>query len=96
MQVKKYEARSMQDALVMIKKELGPEAIILSAKNLSKGFGLLNQGSVEVTAAVSETVLAKKKLLESKLRDQDKERLAQIPARAQKEMMTNWKVNCQL
>ena len=88
MQVKKYEARSMQDALVMIKKELGPEAIILSAKNLSKGFGLLNQGSVEVTAAVSETVLAKKKLLESKLRDQDKERLAQIPARAQKEMMT--------
>ncbi len=87
MQVKKYEAKSMQDALKMIKMELGPEAIILQAKNLSKGFGLMNQGSVEVTAAVSEGVLKKKQLVESRMRAVDKERFSAIPARRQKEMI---------
>lgn len=47
MQVKRYEAKSIQEALEKIKKELGPDAIILSSKQLSGGRGPL----VEVVAA---------------------------------------------
>ena len=34
MQVKKFEARSMKEALEMVKTSLGPEAIILNAKDV--------------------------------------------------------------
>jgi flagellar biosynthesis protein FlhF len=47
MQVKRYEAKSIQEALEKIKKELGPDAIILSSKQLSGSRGPL----VEVVAA---------------------------------------------
>ena len=66
MQVKKYEARSMQEALEMIKLELGPEAIILNAKDNNRSFGLGGKTSVEVTAAISEQTLRKKQIAASK------------------------------
>lgn len=47
MQIKRYEAKSTQEALEKIKKELGPDAIILSSKQISGGRGPL----VEVVAA---------------------------------------------
>jgi flagellar biosynthesis protein FlhF len=47
MQIKRYEAKSIQEALARIKRELGPDAIILSSKELSGGKGPL----VEVVAA---------------------------------------------
>ena len=40
MNVKKFEARTMKEALDMVKTQLGPDAVILSAKEISKGFGL--------------------------------------------------------
>lgn len=43
MQVKKFEAPTMKEAIKMIKNQLGPEAIILSAKDINKGFGLAGQ-----------------------------------------------------
>ena len=60
MQVKKFEARSMKEALEMIKTQLGPDAIILSAKEITKGFGLGGERSIEVTAAFSEAIMQKK------------------------------------
>ncbi len=39
MQVKKFEAPTLQEALDSIKRELGPEAIILQTKQNRKGFG---------------------------------------------------------
>jgi len=47
MQIKRYEARNMQEAIEQIKRELGPEAIILSNKQISNGKNQL----VEVVAA---------------------------------------------
>ena len=41
MQVKKFEAPTIQEALDNIKRELGPEAIILQTKKNKRGFGLL-------------------------------------------------------
>ncbi len=55
MQIKKFEAKNMTTALRMIKGELGPEAVILSARSLRRGkgfFGSMKYAGVEVTAAI--------------------------------------------
>lgn len=62
MQVKKFEAPTIQEALDAIKRELGPDAIILQTKKNKKGFGLLNGASVEVTAAISDRAFQKKRI----------------------------------
>ncbi len=83
--VRKFEARSMKEALELVKKEFGPEAIILQAKDHSQRFGLLGQGSVEITAAISEEALERKKLAERKLPDRKKQEFYNQPAKQQKE-----------
>jgi flagellar biosynthesis protein FlhF len=80
MQVKKFEAPTLQEALDAIKRELGPEAIILQTKQNRKGFGLMSKGSVEVTAAVSEKALDKKSQFEKKIPDAYSQKLNQLPA----------------
>ncbi|AFY02916.1 flagellar biosynthesis protein FlhF [Bdellovibrio bacteriovorus] len=87
MQVKKFEARTMKEALEMVKTQLGPDAIILSARDNNKSFGLVGEGSVEITAAVSEETLQKKKFAESRLREQDRARFQNSTARQQKELI---------
>ena len=87
MTVKKFEARSMKEALEMIKSQLGPDAIILSAKEITKGFGLGGEKSIEVTAAFSETTLHKKKFVESKFPALQKEQFQKSGAKEQKEVM---------
>ena len=55
MQIKRYEAKNMTMALKMVKQELGPDAVILSARSLQKGTGIFGSGKkqgVEVTAAI--------------------------------------------
>lgn len=86
MQVKKFEARTMKEALEMVKTQLGPDAIILSARD-NKRFGLVGEGSVEITAAVSEMTLQKKKFAEARIKAQDREAFSKSPARAQKEII---------
>lgn len=87
MQVKKFEARSMKEALEMVKAELGPDAIILSARDNNKSYGLVGDGSVEITAAVSEETLQKKRFAEARLREQEKTKFNQSTARQQKELI---------
>lgn len=93
MQVKKFEARTMKDALEMVKKQLGPDAIILSVRDNNKSFGLVGEGSIEITAAVSEETLHKKKFAESKMRNQDIEKLQTAPARIQKDVINKFVEN---
>ncbi|MDC4226368.1 MAG: hypothetical protein MPW15_19470 [Candidatus Manganitrophus sp.] len=53
MQIKKYEVFEIAEALQAIKKEMGPDAVILSTREIQKGdFGLLGRPMIEVTAAV--------------------------------------------
>jgi flagellar biosynthesis protein FlhF len=55
MQIKRYEAKNMTTALRMIKDELGPDAVILSARSLRKGkgfFGSMKYAGVVVSAAI--------------------------------------------
>lgn len=87
MQIKKFEARTMKEALEMVKTQLGPDAIILSAKETTKAFGLGGDKSIEITAAYSEKVLQTKKFVESKLPEKQKEKFNRISAKSQKEVM---------
>ncbi len=89
MQVKKYEAPTIQEALEHIKRELGPEAIILQTKRNKRGFGLMSRSSVEVTAAVSEKSLQKKQVTEKKLPQPLLERYANLPAGKQAEIQSD-------
>lgn len=84
MQVKKFEAKTMKDALQMVKEALGPEAIILSAKDNKKSFGLAGGGSIEITAAISEKSLVKKQYVENRLGIKDKEQFRTQSAKNQR------------
>lgn len=86
MQVKKFEAPTIQEALEHIKRELGPEAIILQTKKNKRGFGLMSKSSVEVTAAVSERALQKKSVVDSKLPEPNREKLKKMSADQQAEV----------
>ncbi len=87
MQIKKFEARSMKEALELVKTQLGPDAVILSAKEVTKGFGLGGQKSIEITAAYSENVLQHRKYVESKMPEHLKAAFSKAPAKTQKETM---------
>ncbi len=90
MQVKKFEAPTMQEALKVIKRELGPEAIILSTKHIKSGFGLMSKASVEVTAAIAEKELKKKNAAEKNLPGDVKEKIWNKPANKQAEIYDNY------
>jgi flagellar biosynthesis protein FlhF len=87
MRVKKFEAKNMKDALQMVKKELGPDAVILSARDNRKSFGIGGEASVEITAAVSESTLQKKKFVESRMTAQDRDRFQTSDARTQRRII---------
>ena len=84
MQIKRYEAKNMTAALRLIKKELGPEAVILSARSLRKGsgiFGTYKQSGVEVTAATDTYEIHKPKIKAS-FRDDGHSDALMIPENA--------------
>ena len=59
MQIKRFEAKNMTEALRLIKKELGTEAVILSARSLKREsgiFGTLKKNGVEITAATDNSL----------------------------------------
>ncbi|MCM2277222.1 MAG: flagellar biosynthesis protein FlhF [Oligoflexia bacterium] len=86
MQVKKFEAPTIQEALDTIKRELGPEAIILQTRKNRRGFGLMSKESVEVTAAVSDRSIQKKKFAENRLPEANREGARRLPAERQADL----------
>src|SRR5262245_21352106 len=61
MHVKRFEAADMPEALRLVKHELGPNAIILSTRQIKKGggaFGIFGRSFVEVTAAADREAAA--------------------------------------
>lgn len=85
MRVKKFEAKSMKEALQMVKQELGPDAVILAARDNRKSFGLGGAASVEITAAVSEGTLQKKQFAQSRLSTATRATFDGSSARVQKQ-----------
>src|SRR5688500_18047977 len=81
MELKKFEAPTLAQALQVVKKELGPDAIIISTRNNKSGFGILGGSSVEVTAAVSREALERKEAAEARLSRDQLEALHNKPSR---------------
>ena len=54
MQIKRFEAADMTEALRLVKRDLGDDAVILSAKEIRPGgfFSALKKKHVEITAAI--------------------------------------------
>lgn len=67
MKIKKFTAASMQEAALLIRKELGNEAVILNSKKIKKRkwFGLINKPAVEVIAVLDQDFLENKNASES-------------------------------
>lgn len=60
MRIKKYIAKSMREALLQIKDDLGEDAIILKSRKLPKGvFALGSNQEIEVTAALDDSNTSK-------------------------------------
>ena len=59
MRIKRYEAPTIQEALMKVKKDLGPEAVILYTKTFRKGgvLGLFGKPVAEITAGVDLNLL---------------------------------------
>lgn len=87
MQVKKFEARTVKEALDLVKSQLGPDAIILNVRDHKKSYGLVGEGSIEITAAASEESIKRRKAVESRLPQQKREQFLKSPARLQKEII---------
>jgi flagellar biosynthesis protein FlhF len=83
MQVKKFEAPTIQEALDNVKRELGPEAIILQTKKNKRGFGLMSRASVEVTAAVSDRSMQKKQTVETRIPEVNRAAIRKFSAEKQ-------------
>ncbi len=69
MQIKRFEAPTMTEALRMIKKEFGPDAVILSARSLSQEkslFGIKKPAGIEVTAATDTFALDTQEVVETR------------------------------
>lgn len=90
MQVKKFEAPTIQEALDTIKRELGPEAIILQTKTNKRGFGLLSKGSVEITAAISDRSIQKKKYVETRIQEDKRQEIKRLPATRQADIFNKY------
>jgi len=66
MQVRVFQSIDMASGLKMIKKELGPDALILSTKTIRNGkLGLLSKPLLEITAAIDSDFQENEKLEES-------------------------------
>ncbi len=59
MRIKRYEAPTIQEALMKVKKDLGPEAVILYTKTFRKGgvMGFFGRPMAEITAGVDLNLL---------------------------------------
>ena len=66
------------------------QAIILQTKQNRAGFGLMSKGSVEVTAAVSERALDKKKVVQKQLPDAYNQKMNGMHASKQADFYENY------
>ena len=58
MDLKRYRVKNIKEALAFIKRDLGPDALIVSTRQVKDGkgaFGMFGKTMLEVTAAASET-----------------------------------------
>ncbi len=85
MNVKRYIADDVSEAMKLVKEELGVDAVILHTRKIKKAglFGFLKKPSVEVVAAVEEKYVEEKKE-EEKVEEQAERKEEQIEVKEEK------------
>lgn len=93
MYVRKFEADTLDEALQEIKRELGPDAIILKTVT-NKGIkGAFKRKKIEITAAISEKSYVKKSRVDHVLDQEHKEQFYQTSASQISNMIDNYSDN---
>ncbi|GAB2563388.1 flagellar biosynthesis protein FlhF [Gracilibacillus alcaliphilus] len=83
MKVKKIKGETMPEVMQVVKKELGPDAVILNSKIVYEGgfLGLFKKRKIEVLAAVDHAATPKKNPVKQKVKNRQKlEKAATISA----------------
>ncbi|MBD66157.1 MAG: hypothetical protein CME62_13175 [Halobacteriovoraceae bacterium] len=95
MYVQKFEGESLDEALQMVKRELGPDAIILKTLT-NKGLkGAFKKSRVEITAAISEQNYTKKAKVDHVLNEDQRQKFYQAPSTTINHMIDNYSTNTQ-
>lgn len=90
MYVRKFEGDTLEDALRLVKMELGPDAIILKTVN-NKGLrSTFKKKKFEITAAISENSYIKKAKVDAVLTDQQKQKFYNSDAGHVAKMINNY------
>lgn len=80
MHVRNFYADTLDQALKDIKKELGPDAIILKTKTNKGLIGQIKKKRIEITAAISEKNYGKKRVVDTILDSDQKDNLYKAPS----------------
>ena len=80
MHVRNFYADTLDEALKEIKRELGPDAIILKTKTNKGLIGQIKKKKIEITAAISEKNYGKKRIVDTILDKDQKENLYKGPS----------------
>jgi flagellar biosynthesis GTPase FlhF len=80
MHVRNFSADTLDEALKEIKRELGPDAIILKTKTNKGLIGQIKKKKIEITAAISEKNYGKKRIVDTILDGDQKEELYKGPS----------------
>lgn len=91
--VRKFEGETLDEALQSVKRELGPDAIILKTIT-NKGFkGAFKKNRIEITAAISEQNYEKKARVDHVLSDEQRENFYQTSAQNVNHMINEYDQN---
>ena len=69
--VRKFEGETLDEALQLVKRELGPDAIILKTVTNKGLAGAFKKSKIEITAAISEQSYTKKAKVDHVLNSRD-------------------------
>ena len=93
MYVRKFEADTLDEALKSIKRELGPDAIILKTVT-NKGIkGAFKKNRIEITAAISEKNYTKKARVDHSMDDNTREKFYENNSGYVSSMIDNYSDN---
>ncbi len=93
MHVRKFEANSMGEALKKVKREFGPDAIILKTSTNNGIKGIFNKSKVEITAAISEKDYIGKTKVDKVLDSSQKDKFYSNNSAYISNMIDNYSIN---
>ena len=91
--VRKFEGETLDEALQLVKRELGPDAIILKTVTNKGLAGAFKKSKIEITAAISEQSYTKKAKVDHVLNDEQRESFYREPAESINKKVNSYEAN---